>query len=112
MDLMLFADSPFGDKDSMKDFLFENSQAHSLIATTLEKNGYPVSSQPIGDMENELDWLRVHSSIHQDELDALGLGDMGFDLSEVDLQDESQYRDWMQLHAIIHQYVSSALGLV
>jgi hypothetical protein len=112
MDMMLYIDSPFGDENAIRDFLFANSQSHSLTALTLEQRGSPIASQPIGDMASQRDWLEVHQKIHSDELAALGIPEMGVDLSQVDLQDKKQYRDWMLQHAYIHQYINAALGLV
>lgn len=96
----------------MKDFLFANSEAHSLIASTLLKSGKPVASYPIGDMTDEKDWLLNHQNVHAEELSILGLDNIGVDLSQVDFKDKDQYHDWMTQHAYIHQFVNSALGLV
>jgi len=112
MDITIFTDTPFGDDAAMKDFLFSNSQAHSLVAKTLEGLGTVINSQPISDMRSEKDWLLVHNEIHQEELAALGITQQSVDLSEVDLKDEAQYIEWMQQHAFMHQYVNDALGLV
>ena len=112
MDLAIFADSPFDDRNAMNDFFLANYQSHSQIAKALEQQGSPISSQPIGDMANEKDWLEIHQEMHAEELAILGLGEIGVDLSNVDLKDESQYHDWMLQHAFIHTIVNGALGLV
>ena len=49
----------FGDKEAMKDFLFENSLQHTLFRDTLIANGANPPGYPITDVDfdNFDDWL-------------------------------------------------------
>lgn len=110
MDMMTFVDTPFGDQDAFKDFLFNNSRAHHDVATKLEQMGHSIDAYPLTDMSDENDWKEIHNQTHQQEFSLLGLIGLP-DLSEVDLKDEQQYDDWMQAHADAHFAVNTALGL-
>lgn len=109
-DMSLFIDTKFKDAAAFQDFVFANSQDHTLIATALQKKGIMIQQFPIADVGNLQIWLAIHASMHDAELSNLGL-DTGVDLSDVDFNVESEYRDWQQQHSLLHQYEKQALGL-
>lgn len=110
MDMTIFTDVPFGNRDAFDDFLFANSQAHHDIAAKLEQSGKAIDSFPLTEVGDPKDWLAVHNDMHQQEFNSLGLTGLP-DLSEFDLADRKQYDDFMYLHAAAHQTVNNALGL-
>jgi hypothetical protein len=111
MDMMLFATMPFDDKEAMKDFLFNNAQSHSLIAKTIEGNGFYVESYPLSEMSNIEDWLDIHNKVHASEFAALGLTNSLPTLDNVDFNNKQAFNDWMYEHSLIHASVYAVLGL-
>jgi hypothetical protein len=109
-DMTIFAINPPDSPDGMKDFLLANSMDHAQIAQALEQRLVSIDVYPLADMKDEQDWLELHSQVHEQELNALGIN-QDVDLSQVDFHDESQYYDWHWQHGLIHQYVKQALGL-
>ena len=57
----------FGDKEAMKDFLFENSLQHTLFRDTITAAGGNPPGYPITDVDfdNFDDWLLYHQNEHQ-----------------------------------------------
>lgn len=111
MDMMIFAQMPFGDSDAMQDFLLHNALSHKQVALFFEQNGKAMESYPLEKMLNESDWLQIHSKVHQQEFANLGLTSLP-ELDNVDLTNEAQFRDWMWEHSLVHQYVYQVLGLM
>jgi hypothetical protein len=111
MDMSIYTDMPFDDKEAKKSFLLDNSLSHALIGKTLEQLGKSINAYPLNEMGNEKDWLNNHNDLHHQELILVGIN-QDIDLADVDMKDKQQWYDWMQQHALIHNYVNSALGIV
>ena len=102
----------FGDKEGLKEFLFENGTQHLLFWETLTDNGQTYAKFPLVDanVDNLDDWLLAHQQEHQALSAYLGLSNP-FNMLDVDFNKETDFYDWIGTHLTIHELISSSLGL-
>ena len=102
----------FGDKEGLKEFLFENGTQHLLFWETLTDLGQTYAKFPITDanVDNLDDWLLAHQTEHQALSGYLNLSNP-FNMLDVNFQDESDFYDWIGTHLTIHQEIAATLGL-
>ena len=110
MDISLFNNSDFKNKDVRQDFLLINSLSHTQTAKVLDAMGHGMDSFPLQSLGDEKDWLETHNLVHQQELAYLGLKDMP-NMADVDMNDSALWYDWLLQHSLIHQYTNLALGI-
>jgi len=121
----------FGDEAGIKDFFFwhrlahieidrviTNAQAFSLPNATLDSQAAvdtwvrQMKADPnIGEEDKRalFDWLQLHATLHQNEYQALGLGQAP-DLGVVDFSQQDQFDDWMYQHSAVHDALNTATG--
>ena len=102
----------FGDKEGLKEFLFENGTQHLLFWETLTDLGQTYAKFPLVDanVDNLDDWLLAHQTEHQALAGYLNLSNP-FNMLDVNFQDESDFYDWLGTHLTIHQQIADTLGL-
>ena len=102
----------FGDKDAMKDFLFENSLQHTLFRETLIANGANPPGYPIPDVDfdNFDDWLLYHQNEHLYFAAVLNLNNP-FNMLDADFRKEDDFYEWISQHYLIHTQIASSLGV-
>jgi hypothetical protein len=102
----------FGDKDNLREFLFENGMQHQLFYQTLADSGRLVSKYPImdADVDNLDDWLLIHNQEHQVIASTLLL-DNPFNLLDMDWNVEADFYEWLGVHQNLHEQIAQALGL-
>jgi len=102
----------FGDKEAMKDFLFENSLQHTLFRDTLIANGANPPGYPITDVDfdNFDDWLLYHQNEHQYFAAVLDLNNP-FNMLDADFRKEDDFYEWISQHYLIHTQIAASLGV-
>jgi len=112
MNLANLSNVVFGDKDAMKDFLFENSLQHTLFRDTLIANGANPPGYPITDVdfENFDDWLLYHQNEHQYFASVLDLSNP-FNMLDADFRKEDDFYEWVSQHYLIHTQIAASLGV-
>jgi hypothetical protein len=102
----------FGDKEGLKEFLFENGTQHLLFWETLTDRGDTYSKFPITDanVDNLDDWLLAHQVEHQAIAGLLNLNNP-FNMLDVNFNKETEFYDWIGLHLTIHEQIAAALNL-
>jgi len=102
----------FGDKEGLKEFLFENGTQHLLFWETLTDLGQTYGKYPITDanVDNLDDWLLAHQVEHQALAGLLNL-DNPFNMLDVNFNKETEFYDWIGLHLTIHEQIAAALSL-
>lgn len=102
----------FGDKEAMKDFLFENSLQHTLFRNTITEAGGNPPSYPITDVDfdNFDDWLLYHQNEHQYFASVLNLNNP-FNMLDADFRKEDDFYEWVSQHYLIHTQIAAALGV-
>lgn len=112
MDLETLSIVKFADRDSLRNFLFENGRQHQLFREVFFDAGLEVPAFPLidADIDNLDDWLLAHQVEHNAFATLLGL-DNPVDLLDVDWNDEEDFYDWLSGHLAIHQQIVAALGL-
>ena len=111
MNLTPFGTLIFGDADGWTTFLGCHEIQHNLIDDQmLALTGMSMPVYPLGEMENDHDWLLNHDEIHKVLADSLGLLNYA-GLADVDLKVENQFYDWTDVHNFEHERLSEALAL-
>ena len=102
----------FGDKEGLKEFLFENGTQHLLFWETLTDKGQTYAKFPLVDanVDNLDDWLLAHQTEHQALAGYLNLSNP-FNMLDVNFNKETEFYDWIGTHLTIHEQIASALGL-
>ena len=102
----------FGDKDAMKDFLFENSLQHTLFRDTLIAGGANPPGYPITDVDFDSfdDWLLYHQNEHQYFAAVLNLNNP-FNMLDADFRKEDDFYEWTSQHYLIHTQIAASLGV-
>ena len=110
VNIAVFSDLPFGDKDAMLDFLGAHAIAHSGIASTIMAGGGLIESLPLSESpDTDSSWMQDHYQAHL----SIGkyLGQSVPDLSGYDLKKPEQFDDWMAVHGDLHTSINAALGI-
>jgi hypothetical protein len=130
MNLDLASTLNFGDTDGLQHFFLDHRTVHDQTALALSQRlGRVYSTVGVFDVLAEdswlalmrqetqapsrqlLDWLILHSVIHQNTLLALTGETTDIDLSQVDFAQPDQFYDWMFVHQQVHDYEQAQLGL-
>jgi len=134
MNIDVVSQFEFGDADGLRSFALAHRFVHTqtALALAVRANSLVVPSgglwgqlyedawieqmraslrdEPIGVPPPVNDWLRQHAQVHQDEYNALNVGQVP-DLSNVNFGNAEQFYDWMDAHRQIHTIVQNLLGL-
>jgi hypothetical protein len=102
----------FGDKDALKDFLFENYTQHELFRSALFDLGINCPAYPIADVDvDDLDsWMLMHQNEHQFFSAVLNL-ENPFNMLDADFRKEDDFYEWISQHYLIHEQIAATLGL-
>jgi hypothetical protein len=126
----LSATMNFGDNDALQHFFLDHRLIHEQEARAITtRTGQVHSTFGVFDALAEeswlalnsrqtrepsrplLNWLILHSSVHQNLVAALAGADIQTDLSIVDFSDADQFYDWMYVHQQYHDFEQQQLGL-
>ena len=109
MNLAVYTDVKFEDKEAFEQFSFIHFIAHDTISSYIEDQNLSVTNYPLDNPDAREDWMLAHNQSHIQIAQRLGLT-APQDLELYNLGEPSEFYDWFALHGNEHDRILLAMG--
>ena len=109
MNIAVYTDVKFEDKEAFSQFVFIHMISHESISNYITDQNLAVTNYPMDNLDDKRDWMFTHNQAHIQIAQRLGLTSPQ-DLELYDLDESSEFYDWMALHGNEHDRILLAMG--